>query len=307
MTRPRRCTPRASRAGAIALVAALAGAMVGCDSTRKAIPRGPVPEYGSVVEPFNERLDRLDRVWARAAVQIRWGDEDGQRRWEQGEGHLAMLRPDRVALSIGKLGETLFWLGCDGQRYWWIDLTGDRKHASVGRHDGPARRGLSAGPEFGRLGGLAASISPLDLFDLVPLVPLATDQGTTQWSDDGHLLGLTAPWRGGRKRVWVNPETYEPVKVELYDEAGEAVLVADLSEPDLMSLTGTSDIGPSIAQRVFVGHAATDTELRLYLSGFEDDPKRFSPDAFDFEKLLARLGVQDVVDLDRAGPAGGGR
>lgn len=304
MNRPRVNRPAALAARAL-LGAALALAPLGCageHDTTPVIQRGPAPAYGPTAQRFNQRVERLGRVWGRAAVQIRFTDRDGDRRREQGEGHLTLERPQRVALSVGKLGETLFWLGGDEQRYWWLDLASRPTQASVGRHDGPARLGGLAT----RLGGLAATISPRDLFALAGIEPLPAAAGSARWSPDGRWLGLETPWAnspGGRRVLWLDPASLEPQAVDLINARGRAVLSSKLSEYEPVDQVGDSRIRPQVPGRVFITHAESDTELRLYLSGLDNQPRRFTPDAFSFERLAAIFAVDRVVDLDQAARA----
>jgi hypothetical protein len=276
------------------------------------VTRGPAPDYAATAAKFNERVSRLGRVWGRATVQIRFTDEGGARRWEQGEGHITLERPTRVALSVGKLGETLFWLGCDAQRYWWMDLSGKSRVASVGRHDGPARRAGAGDGDGGVVGGLAATISPRDLFVLAGIEPLPVDGGgRTMWSADGRSLGVMTAWgggggAGGTRTMWLNPTTLEPERVELA-VGGRVVLSSKLREYEPVEQIGDSRIRPQVPGRVFITHAGSGAELRLYLSGLENDPKRFAAAAFEFEALTKFLRVESVVDLDREAERGRGR
>jgi len=81
-----------------------------------------LPAYEDVVAAYNARVSAFGRVWARVTAVYRGVDDAGNRLSEQAEGHLQIERPDRVALSLGKLGETYLYLGSNESRYWWIDL-----------------------------------------------------------------------------------------------------------------------------------------------------------------------------------------
>jgi hypothetical protein len=293
---------RARRLLGWTLLAAAAGVIPvgGCAQQRDeaAVVRSAAPPYAEVAAQFNQRVERLGRVWGQATVQIRYNDADGDRRWEQGEGFLTLQRPDRVALSVGKLGETLFWLGGDGERYWWLDLSSKPKRATSGRYDGPARRGgLST-----RLGGLAATISPKDLFALLAIEPLPTEGGVSRWSADGRWLGLETAWAGtGRRVVWVIPGTLEAQKVELFSDAsGPAVLSAVLTVYEPVDQVGDSRIRPQVPGRAVITHTESGTELRLALSGLDNQPRRFPPAAFKLEEIIKTFPVDEAVDLDVA-------
>src|SRR5690606_20224884 len=113
-------------------------------------------------ERYNANLQRLERVWSRATVELRWR-EDGKRRLEQGEGHLILALPDRLAMSIGKLGGVSLWAGADKDHYWLFNLLdANDKHVHVGMH-ALARVGDQRGP---------LPFRPIDLPRLLGLVTL---------------------------------------------------------------------------------------------------------------------------------------
>lgn len=283
---------------------ALVGLVGGCAPAKdheEPILRGALPEYSAVAARYNERAGLLQKLWGRTQVQIRYTDDEGDRRFEQGEGFLSIDQPERVALSVGKLGETLFWLGCDGERYWSIDLTGKEPRAYVGRHDGAARQGHSVGAGGG---GLAATVSPRDFPRLLGIEVLPTGGGVMQWSEDGRLLGVVVPIVGaggvvgGRQRVWLDPESLEPRLVELYDGRGTATLVAQINELDFVAVPGVGGVGPKAASRTRIGHLASGSSLTVTLAGMEGGTRRIKPEAFDLTKLMVALGVERVVDVD---------
>lgn len=267
-------------------------ASIGCgpERTGEVVERGPAPAYAAAARAYNERADRLGRVWARAVVTIRYVDTEGVVQREQGEGHLQLLRPGKVAVSVGKVGTVLLWLGSDGTRWWWIDLTGDARVARVGRRgEEPA----------------ALALVPGDLFALTGTAPLPASGGATQWSADGQLLGLTSVRPAARpgaapgvQRLWVDPATYEPVGVELYDAARRLELVSKLDDPDYVLMRGEAGSGPRMATSISVHHPASDTEVYLRLGGMEDG--RVSEGAFDLSRLLDELRVDRVVDAGSA-------
>ncbi|MGD9688417.1 MAG: hypothetical protein AB7K52_04380 [Phycisphaerales bacterium] len=250
-----------------------------------------VPEYARVEGASRERVAGLDRLWSRATVQIRYTDNKNERRFEQGEGHLRIEFPTHVALSAGKIGQTLFWLGCDDRRYWWFDLTGDDRVATVGEHGGP---GASRG-------GLATLISPRLLPRLMGLLPVGT-AGVVQPSADHRLLSVTTRIEGGFERRWLNPATLEPTKIELWDEQRRPLLAADLSEYENVVLETGGGGGPRIPTRISIGHPESGTEIRLYLSAATDGTRTWDAGAFEFERLIGALGAARVVDLDADGP-----
>ncbi len=307
------------RSARFLIVAGACAALVGCESaapSRPATgpdpvepsrPRKAVPAYSAVARSYNERVELLGRLFARTVVVIKFTDEDGKRRSEQGEGFLQIVRPDKLAMSVSKVGKRLVWFGSDEQRYWWIDLV-DRKRAYVGRHDNydtlRARGVIEPG----------LGLRPLDLIQMLGTSPLPLDGdkplGAVQWSSDGQRLGITVR-RGtakdaGLMRVWIDPDTYEASLVELFDAGKQVVLVANLSEYEHVDLRNRGGNAPRVASRILIagpeGGPLNGSELRMSLEGVEDH--RVSDDAFKFDVVLDEVGVarEDVVDLDRQPP-----
>ena len=261
-------------------------------------PKGKAaPDYASVAKKYNERVELLGRLFARTLVELTFTDEDGKRRSEKGEGFLQVVRPDKLAMSMSKVGKRLFWFGSDGERYWWIDLV-DHKKAYVGRHanyDKLRERGVVQ-PGLG--------LRPLDVIQMLGTTPLPAkeDGGRTQWSSDGKRIGITVARDAGFVRIWVDPDSYEPSKIELLDKAGKALVVADLSQYEHVELRNRGGNTPRVAQRVIIGGQKggplADSLVSIWLAGMEDH--RVNDDAFKFDVVLDEVGVAkaDVVDLD---------
>ncbi|XHC24547.1 hypothetical protein ABWH91_09670 [Phycisphaerales bacterium ac7] len=108
----------------------------------------------------NARVERLGVLWSRGIVAFRYRDAEGKLRDDQGNANVQLILPDRFAMRIHKVGETLLWIGCDAERYWMIDLLTEPSRAYVGRHDDftgekGERVGLPVPPrELSRLMGL---------------------------------------------------------------------------------------------------------------------------------------------------------
>lgn len=287
---------RVALAGAVALcVALLWGCAGGAPVSSTPVQRGVAPTYAAVAAAYNERVAHLDQIWARSVVRLAYRDADGDLHNEQGEGLMQVVRPDRFAMSIKKAGKMLFWLGCDGERYWWIDVFQD-KAARVGRHGGPGA------------GESGVMVSPLDVVSLLGIVPLDSNApGATQWSDDGLLLGVTVERRQsgaaqdgrprGRERLWLDPESYQPRKIELYDHDGGLEVVADLGEYSPVEMVGYGGARPRIAMMIDAYHPASRTRLRLDLAGMRN--AGVVPGAFDIDLLVSELGIERVIDLDK--------
>lgn len=290
--------------GALALGAGLGG----CESSPvqndgAPLQRAPLPDYNTVAAEFNANADRLARFRAQVDIRVIFFNRDGDRQTEECDGLLQVIRPDRMALSFRKVSQTLFWLGCNGSHYWWIDMTGDEPLAAIGRHE-------KFGPNQARFIGVA--IQPLDLIRLLGCVPLPVDprrpMGALQWSDDGTRLGVTISIgpRGETQRLWLDPATYLPVYVELYDARRKPVIVADLSQHEAVRQFEDGRPSPLLAGRVHINQLEQQTELRLLLRGMQDGgPKSERPisdSAFDFAAIASTFNIEKAGDLDSAPP-----
>lgn len=274
-----------------------------------------LPKYAEVASRYNKRLIGTDRVVARANIQLTYVDKAGERKSESPEGTLQVIsRPSlRLALSLGKAGQTLFWFGCDAERYWWLDLSDkDDRVAGVGRlalFDGGT--GAGGGGAGQRLG---IAIKPTDLARLLGVVPLDLNaKAQLQWSRDGKLLGIVTKLSGagtggpggattGLQRLWVDPATLVPQIIELYDSKARLVIVGEHEGQENVEITRTGVpelIGarPRLPARVYCRHIESGTDIRLTLTGLKDGP--ISDKAFNFDELSRRLGVMRVVDFDK--------
>jgi hypothetical protein len=249
--------------------------------------------YDQAVAEYNANTRSLGHFWANAVVRMAFVDDEGKRREEQGEGRLQIIQPDRVALNIGKLGQTYVWLGCDADRYWWLDMTGDKHIGFTGRHEGYQR---SRSQRFGVV------VPPLDLITVLGIAPLPT-RGAIQTSSDGRLLGLTSLLRDGRgrQRVWIDRRNALPVQIELFDAQGTVQLVADLSDHQTVSVRGVGN-SPRVASRVRIAHQASGSMFILDLSEMEDGKDRIRLEAFNLGTLLRQMRVEELYDLDTPRP-----
>lgn len=275
---------RALAAAALALLA-----LGGCVSEQRGGPReGPPPSYAAISRAWNERVDGLDRLWARAVVRVEGKDAEGKRLSEQAEGHLQIEQPDRLALSLGKVGETRLHLGSDGERYWWLDsIDPDHAVALVGRHELVTSRKAAA---------LGLPVHPLDLIELLGITELPATGRATGWSKDGSLAVFNVPARWGSRWIWVDPDTLEPRKMALADEDLKILAEAELEKYEIVRIDGDATRHPEVATRVIVRTPAFDGFVRMTL--YEPRNRAISAKAFDLAALEARYGTQEEIDVD---------
>ena len=254
----------------------------------------PVPAYEDVAQRYNERASRLSRIWARAVVSIDYKDENGKRRYKQGDGHLQLIQPGRLALSIGKLGEVVLWLGSDDARYWLLE---PREHhrGYVGRHDRITR----AKTEM-----LGIPVAPLDLIELLGVTPLPESPASgasVAWDATGVHLLLDLPVPDGHWRYTLDAETFFPTAIELFQGAGnQLVLRATLKRYEPVTLRGVGGVFPRMASRIDLRHHESGALMRMTFEGMTDGGRhRLMPEVFQLASLVDALGIREMTDLDQ--------
>lgn len=285
----------ALRAATLAVVL-IAAFLSGCADkpavTEAPIPQGPPPErYEVVAARFNERAERLDRLWARAVVAIKYRDADNRRRTEQGEGHFQFLAPAQLALSVGKLGEIIAWLGCDSQRFWFFER-GDADRVTVCFHD-------NVGRPCARDGG--APCNPLDIVDLLGITPIPATGGRVAWAADGKRIVVEVPARAGRRLITLEPGKDEPARIVLMPPTGPTpLLVAELTDYTNVAIAGSGLIPPRAPGRAVITLPGTGEEIRLALYDPSDGAVagRLNPDAFRLGFLIDAFQPETVLVLD---------
>ncbi|MFG0313343.1 MAG: hypothetical protein ACF8LL_04055 [Phycisphaerales bacterium] len=264
-------------------------AMLGCSSTGKVdISKLPdPPSTKTLVDRHNERLEPLDTLWARVSVRAKGSYDDGTTYEEQGEGHLQIVRPDRISLSIGKLGETYFVFGASESRYWSFNLAdADRKVMLTGAMDKVTR---------GKAAALGLPVHPSELIPLSGLSRIELAQaGGTRWREDGKAFGFTTPASWGTTATWFDPSTRLVVQTQAFDEYGELIATAELSRYKDASIPGQSPV--QVPGKIEITTPNDDGFVRIETSGPEARDIRSM--VFQPERLQRRYRVDEVIDLD---------
>lgn len=279
------------RLGAVAvLAAALAG---GCKCREKTEPgevqRGAPPAAAEVVAAYNARVEPLDRLWAATVSQIWVREEDGKERQEQVEGTLGWVRPRRVILTFTKVGELYGILGSNETLYWWIQL-GKEKSAVWGEHAKVTEE---------RTRKLGIPVQPLEVVELLGITALPGEGAAVEWSPDGRSLVVTTSRADGKRRVWMDPATHEPTRIELLDEAGEVVVHSELEQ--YRPVTGTNP--PTRVAGVLQVRPADDrVRLRMVISEPERRMDKPKDAALDFKRLVDIYKIEDVRSVDEEPP-----
>ncbi|MFO0861996.1 MAG: hypothetical protein U0570_15745 [Phycisphaerales bacterium] len=280
-----------------ALVAGGMGGLSGCQSQPKSTPVSevkakPTPSVATVVEAQNARVRGLESLWARITLRVDGRLANAKLNREEAEGYLQVQLPDRVAIMVTKVGNLYFYLGSNSQYYWWFDLTDD-KRCYFGRHD---KATTATVDRFG------IPVHPLDLIELMAITPLPApgQPGSPQaiaWSADRKLLWYDVPARGSTKRVLIDPDSLQPVVVELLDPAGRVIVQSELAKYEAFISRSVPGAMPSVPTRCVLRVPRSELTINLNLN----DPasKAINPDAFDLVKLNKKYPVNALIDLDK--------
>ena len=250
------------------------------------------PDYGQLVDRYNSNIEAVDQLWARSKVSVVWRDAKGKKRHEQGDGNVIVVRPRRVVLTVGKLGNIGLWAGCNESEYWLFDL--QEKVAYVGRHKNVGMAGSKPFPLPIRPEQVPyiLGMMPLDR-NLVPAAP-AVEQLK------GYAL-IQPPGLG--LRMLINPQTGRVVRIDLLDKQGNSTIVSKLSDYQTVQVVdpplGQIPQMPSKAEIYVIDGQA---RMTLKLSHLSDGRGKNSIQdrAFMFGRLIKAHKPEHVILLDEA-------
>jgi len=259
---------------AVGLVLAAAAA-AGCGPTRgSAAPGAPqaVLSRDEVLRAHNAWADSIQHVWSRAAILLNFptGDVDdqgrGKRLQQDLDGHLFLQKPENLFIHGQVLGHEVFAVGMNPRKFWlWVRprvntvWVGDRGGAWESRF----------------------VVAPKDLMTAIGAfrIDLGAQENVAFVVEDRHYVlaedraldGKRVPMR----RVWFDRQTLRPARVDLFDERGRCILMAELMRYER---TGRVDVCTVFRAR-FYGDEEVDLVLRL--SGV-DLEKRINPPVFEY-------------------------
>jgi hypothetical protein len=259
--------------------------------------RDEPPAYAELIKRYNQQVEPLDRIWAATDVRMEWENADGDRRSERGDGNLIMERPGRVALTVGKLGETVLWAGASDDGYWLFDLQ-DRGTVYYGRYrylNEPCSRALPM--------PIQPEAVPY-LLGTMPLDPEAVPAGPVEQYNGYYLIEPPEL----NVRMLLHPDSARPVRIDLLDETGRSVVIARLRDPQPVKMKSVAEQKwPAMASEAEVYVLEENARLELELNQLAGGPRedRIKAGAFDFDTLMTVHEPARRVDLDRDCPGGG--
>lgn len=271
---------------------ALAGALCCClllvNACAKPKRPGELPDPAALVEAHNARVGGIDRLWARTSVRVEGRDAEGSKFAEQGEGHLQVVRPDRVAVTVGKLGEVYFALGANEERYWLVDVSSSDRRVMVSGAQSLAT------PEKAEALGLP--VHPRDIPLLLGLMPLdPATVGELVWDERGRAV-VHMPTRWGHAALRYDPRTLELVGSTAFDEDGAVVADATLGlHGPVTDDQGIMAVG-RLPQRIEIRVPGFDGFVRMQMG--EPRVRSINAAVFEPERLRRSYRVGELIDLD---------
>lgn len=276
----------------------------GCGGERRGLGDDPqlTPSevaWSAILHAHNQRVSRIDQMWSRAVVELRWVDEDGDRQFEQGDGPLILRKPGRTALAIGKLGKTRFWLGSDRVAYWLFDLD-DPRLAYFGRVD--HAEPLHVDDDY------PMPVRPDRLIGLLGLLPLPArpdDPPAVFDLPNGHRQ-VTLP-EPDLKGDWTRRLRFDPShrlsEIAWLAPDGTVAISVLLSNYKSMAMeSGASVRGPEVPARVRLDLPQREASADLFLSQMQSGEAKITDRQFDFQHLLDALDIERIALLDEQAP-----
>jgi hypothetical protein len=264
---------------------------IGCSSPTKVdiSKLGPPLSAGELAEIHNTRVEPIGSLWARISVRAKGRYDDGEKYEEQGEGHLQIVKPSNISMTIGKLGETYFVFGSNATEYWSFNLSDkDHKVALLGMLD-------QVTPE--KASTLGLPVHPGELIALTGLMPIDLARaGGTRWADDGKSVGVSMPSHWGSVTLWINPKSGLVIQTQAYNHDGQLVATANLSRYKDAIIKGQRPV--LVPGKVEITTPGDDGLIRIELSEPSNKPIRsivFTP-----KKLIHRYRIDETIDLDAA-------
>ena len=227
----------------------------GCGPARgplAAATAGPQMTPAEVLAAHNAWADSLEHLWSRAATNLVMprSESHGERVRYDTEGHLFIIKPDRLFLHGQVLGQEVFKMGLDSERFWlWV-----RPGANTiwtGRRGGEGERRFI--------------LAPADLLTALGVLPidLAPDELAAFDTQPNQYVLTRQRMFGGEKipvgRTWFDRRSLRPVRIDLFDDAGVCVVMAEL-----LRYQRIGEVDVCTAYRVrFCGEAEVDLVLQL--------------------------------------------
>lgn len=269
----------------------------GCQT---AAPRGPLPpaDPASLIAQYNARASQVTQVWSRAVVQLKWTDEKGKKRSEQGDGHVIFRKPGELAMMIGtKVGDPWVVLGGNTERFWFFDLKPVKGQ--------PTALYFGANRDLGEESMLELNIPvrPDRFINLLGIQELAVQKGQAPSLIPDRKLGgywyrmpLEDEFEALTQSVLIDPVTALPRSIRITDSSEGVVAEATLSQFEPVAVKGQPPTAwPQVATRIEVHSPSNKTRVILHLSS--QTSAKVTDAQFNIESLKGRYKPDKVLML----------
>jgi hypothetical protein len=270
--------------------------VAGCKSTPKETQVAAAPKIAAsaVREAYNANAGRITQFWSRSVVEIHYTDNQNKQHAEQGDGPFIIRKPADMALAIGKLGNTMYWVGSDATRFWFLDLNpqkGQPRTAYIGRHEGLGKPGMRPLPIPIRTDDLVQMLGITPVEAKATAEPGVVDKQPGYWF--ASPMGST-----GTRRMFIAESPARALAVQFVGPDGKMVAESKLGVYQPLNLVGKSPAEfPDIPTRIEVNIPARSARLTLFLSDMTDDKNKVRDAQFNVDQLVKLLKVEHVETL----------
>lgn len=292
--RPASATLRFNVILSFSLATLILPGLSGCQTTKVARHQSLVDliSYDVLAREFNQHLLGLDQLAATMTIRFEWSGKD-KKRTQQADGRLAVRIPSYLRLSVTHIARPGFilWAGSNPHRYWLFDLRDTKKLHFGCQTDARTR---SAGIPQGML-------HPRQVPWLLGIMPLDEKYGTespTVSEHDGYYM-VNLPSQ--QCRLWIDPLSYQAVRVDLFNDQGKSFVTAWLSEFKPVDIAGRPPDGRTrIASAIKITWADGKQQLQLRLSPASLRNHGIGDNQFDFDRLMDyfKVPIEHQINLD---------
>lgn len=268
---------------------------------------GEPPKFPDITKKYNERVAKLSSLWARADIRLEYVDDNAERKRDEAEATLQFELPGRFSFMISKLSDHYFTLGCDAEKYWWIDRKDSPPSVVFGRHDAATREKAAL---------LGVPLLPREMIECLGVTLLAADQApATSWSALKHWVVFTLPAKNpgaGTIEYWVDPLTADPARIRMFDASRNVTIDCHLQDIALVKVGARLDDATRMASKLKVFVPLRETILTISLNSMEVRSLKGSK-AFDLAALKQAYRIDREIDVDKVeaekkpAPAGASR
>jgi hypothetical protein len=141
-------------------------------------------------------------------------------------------------------------------------------------------------------------VRPAEIPRLMGILPLNVSQGSppaVRWHREGFFI-VEAP--NAPVRLFIDPESALPARIDLLDQAGRERLTARLARPERIEVGEPEGPHPIVATLVEVTIPERDARATINLTNPADGREKIQERWFDFERMAKALRPREVVELD---------